>query len=205
LINPSCSTCRRTLAFPSSSSVVPRVPGRAFGDVYRPVVDIHLQLPNGRKVFVPAIVDSGADDTTLPAALLQAHSIGWDKLKPAPVPFTQGVGGSVEQRVCPASGRYGGRLFCTRVLVVRELKIAVVGRSDFFQTFSVDFGPWNDDPPGVDIERRPWRSSNPASSADAQTQSAWSGSGGRCSWSRSVGSQDRPGSPTCAPRHTAGL
>jgi hypothetical protein len=134
---------------------VPREPGRLFGDTYRPVVDIHVQLPNGRKGYVPAIVDSGADDTTLPAALLQAHGIGWNKLKPALVPFTQGVGGTVEQRVCPASGRYGGRLFCKRVLVVRELNMSVVGRSDFFQTFSVDFGPWNEDPPGVDIERRP--------------------------------------------------
>lgn len=118
------------------------------------MVDIHLQLPNGRKLFVPAIVDSGADDTTIPASILTAHRIGWKTLKPAPVPTTTGVGGSVEQRVCPVSTRYDGRLFCTRVLVVRELKIAVVGRSDFFQTFTVDFTPWNENPPGVDIERR---------------------------------------------------
>jgi hypothetical protein len=45
-------------------------------------------------------------------------------------------------------------LFCTRVLVVRELKITVVGRSDFFKTFAVDFTPWGENPPSVDIERR---------------------------------------------------
>jgi hypothetical protein len=118
------------------------------------VVDIHLQLPNGRKVFVPAIVDSGADDTTVPAEVLQAYKIGWSSLKPAPIPTVHGVGGEVEQRICPASGRYGGRLFCKRVLVVRELKMSVVGRSDFFQVFSVDFGPWNEDPPAIEIERR---------------------------------------------------
>lgn len=130
------------------------IPGRAFDNIYRPVVDIHVQLPNGRKFFVPAIVDSGADDTTLPSSLLQAYKIGWASLKPAPTPFTQGVGGTVEQRVCPAASRYDGRLFCKRVIVVQELAIAVVGRSDFFHTFTVDFSRWNETPPLMDIERR---------------------------------------------------
>ncbi len=117
-------------------------------------MDVHLRLPNGRQLFVPAIVDSGADDTTVPASILAAQKIGWNTLKPAPVPTTTGVGGSVEQRVCAVAARYDGRLFCTRVLVVQELKISVVGRSDFFQTFRVDFTPWNENPPAVDIERR---------------------------------------------------
>lgn len=130
------------------------VTGRAFNDIHRPVVDIHIQLPNGRKFFVPAIVDSGADDTTLPSSLLQAHKVGWAGLKPAPISYTQGVGGTVEQRVCPASARYDGQLFSKRVIVVQELAIAVVGRSDFFQTFTVDFSRWDETPPVMDIERR---------------------------------------------------
>jgi hypothetical protein len=133
---------------------VARIVGRLFGEVYRPVVDVVLQLPNGRRAPIPAIVDSGADDTTVPADWLAAFGIGWTGLKLAPVPTATGVGGEVEQRVCPASARYDGRLFCRRVLVVRELKMAVVGRSDFFQTFSVDFDLWSENPPFFDVERR---------------------------------------------------
>jgi hypothetical protein len=58
------------------------------------------------------------------------------------------------ERVCPAPVRHGGKLSCIRVLVVRELSMAVVGRNDFIKTFKVDFEPWNEDPPEVEIERR---------------------------------------------------
>jgi predicted aspartyl protease len=133
---------------------VARLPARPFGSIYRPVVDVALQLPNGRRLLVPAIVDSGADDTTIPAAFLEASRIKWSSLASAPIPQTQGVGGVVEQRVCPASARWDGKLFCKQVLVVRELAMAVVGRSDFFTTFDVDFEAWDENPPHFDIERR---------------------------------------------------
>jgi predicted aspartyl protease len=134
---------------------VTSIPGRLFDPgIYRPVVDILLVLPNGHQRILPAVVDSGADDTTIPAKVLEADKIPWSSLKPAPIPQTQGVGGTVEQRICPAAVKYGGRTFCTKVIVVRELNFPVVGRSDFFKTFTVNFDGWAENPPYFDIERR---------------------------------------------------
>ena len=58
---------------------MPEVQGRLFpGDVagvYRPIIDVDVQLGNGRKFGYPAIVDSGADDTTFPATVLEAYKM----------------------------------------------------------------------------------------------------------------------------------
>ena len=113
-----------------------------------------MQLPNGRKFSYPAIVDSGADDTTFPAAVLAAYKMPWSKLTPAPIPKTMGVGGEFEQRITPASVRYDGKLFCKRILVVEKIAMPVVGRSDFFETFTVDFSGWIGTQPYMTIERR---------------------------------------------------
>jgi hypothetical protein len=134
---------------------MPKVPGRYVGrdardnDVYRPIIRISISVPGKRTFEADAIVDSGADFTTLRSDDLEAVGVLFESL---PLHGTaHGVAGVVEDRSCEGLVQYKKWTVCQRFSVVRNIPMAVVGREDFFKRFVVNFQGWGDDPPTMMI------------------------------------------------------
>lgn len=117
---------------------------------YRPLVEVTVQLADYPPQQVIALLDSGADWTTIPTDLAVAmtglpfEGIGED------AGFARGIGGDIPVRAIAGEGRYQGRIFAHAVQVCATPR-AVVGRQDFMRAFNVRFY-WNRDPPEFYVE-----------------------------------------------------
>jgi hypothetical protein len=106
---------------------------------------------NGVVTNVPAVVDSGADTTIFPAEALKPYGVDYQAL--AQGSQSIGAGGGFESRPCSGKVRYGQWSICENFLVCEpnKLKIALVGRQDFFDKFTVRF-MWFESPPAFSLE-----------------------------------------------------
>ncbi len=136
---------------------MPRVAGRYVGrdgilgiDLFRPFVLVGVELPGQSLFHIDALIDSGADRTTIPHSILRQFGIAFGALQPHVAAET--AGGLVDQRLCPGVLTWRGHAFGTHFAPLRELKTAVIGREDFVRAFSVNFDGWNRDPPSLAIE-----------------------------------------------------
>jgi hypothetical protein len=163
-MSQSSITCPRAASPTSSRSRGDNVPRIAatkayvdqFGvDIYLPIIFVTIHFPGGtRSVPLPAIVDSGADRTVIPAALLVGSGIDFAAL-PSPSQ-SQGAGGGFETRPVDGKVRYRGWDVCEHFLVAEpgKLNYALLGRHDFFERFSVNFS-WHRSPPEFFIDYQP--------------------------------------------------
>jgi len=132
---------------------VPKIAGELDPDgVFRPYIRIEVSIPNFGMVRTRAMVDSGADHATLSISLLEPLGLTFQGLIEDGT--TRGAGGEVEQRECIGEIRWKSKLFAKRFKVIEKLPIPVVGRSDFFAKYTVDFAGWMGDQPFMMIERR---------------------------------------------------
>ena len=129
---------------------MPRVTGTELTPgLFRPVLTITVAI--GAAVLDgPAIVDSGADRTIIPAEIVELAGIVFTDL---PLTSEQGIGagGGFETRTCKGKVKWRSWLICSEFLVADHLPFALLGREDFFKRFNVRFG-WHRDPPTVDID-----------------------------------------------------
>ena len=137
---------------------MPAVRGRASGqrnpfdgsEIHRPIVWVTLNVPGFRPRSLPALVDSGANATTVPRASLEAIGVDVDQLPP--LVSAQGLGGKFDQRRCDGEISWRSLPFCQAFAVVDFLPGVVLGRADFFATFAVSFSRWNERRPIVTID-----------------------------------------------------
>lgn len=121
--------------------------------LYYPIIKIDVSVAGAGSFSTDALVDSGADYTTIPASLIDSVlNIPWSSLAADGVAF--GVGGQFGQRKLRGEVRWKSRVVCREFKVVETLTVAVVGREDFFSRFTVDFNPWTGVPPSMLIARR---------------------------------------------------
>jgi predicted aspartyl protease len=116
---------------------------------------VTVTLPGIPPFDLDALVDSGADITTIPFSVLEGYNIAWDDLRPHTNTGT--AGGTVEQRLFDGSVAYRTREFCDHFAVLRELGMPVVGQTDFYKEFSVKFDGWGNHPPTFTIDHFPSR------------------------------------------------
>ena len=107
-------------------------------DVPRPWLRVWF-LVDGRKIEVPAIVDSGADGSVVPLDLASAVGLTYDPAKPLEA---QGAGGAYRQ--FRAANRLAiesevGPISLDRPSLNPYLKVMLLGRSDFFLAYRVRF------------------------------------------------------------------
>lgn len=125
-----------------------RAPDGTETHVPQVVVRVHV---NGLAADLPAIVDSGADVTILPAEFLEPFGVVFDVLPPA----TDGIGAGGTFRIasCGATVRFREWLVTERISVAEpgHLQVALLGRGDFFRAFTVRF-QWHRDPPFFDVD-----------------------------------------------------
>jgi hypothetical protein len=135
---------------------MPRIEGTQVGidpngrAVYRPIVIVQLEA-NGMGMQGPAIVDSGADTTMVPAEI--AAGLGIDYAKLPGGTKGKGVGGACESRmasltVCYQSWRLTGQI---AIAEPKRLDVVLLGRADFFQRFVVRFN-WFKSPPEFHLD-----------------------------------------------------
>ncbi len=99
-----------------------------------------------------AVVDSGADLTTIPAGHLRALGVDVDALPVIGV--AQTAGGLGQQRMGEAILSYTKKRFADRYLVAEKLHVTILGTGDFFHEFAVNFSGWLLDPPTFRIDPR---------------------------------------------------
>ena len=120
-------------------------------DIYRPIVIVRIEAGTGA-IEGPALVDSGADGTLVPADILVPLGIDFSKLKKGVGGI--GVGGGLETRLCKGRILYGKTVICEPTFTVAEpgkLKSVLLGRSDFFTKFVTRF-QWHKIPPAFDVD-----------------------------------------------------
>ncbi len=119
-------------------------PGRFY-----PIITLTLEY-QGRFQQTLAIVDSGADQTMIPAEVIAGLGIDVSRLPKAPPNI--GAGGA-DQRLCDLEVSWRGYVFANRVVVAEagSLPIALAGRGELFQKFTVRFA-WHKVPPYMDLD-----------------------------------------------------
>lgn len=137
---------------------MPRIEGTKAGtdpvtghEIWRPVVLVTIQMPNGLKGQGPAIIDSGADSSVLPFEAVLGAGIAWDDLDKGGL--SMGAGGTFERRLLGASIYYRTWKVCDRVEVAEPGRLGTIllGRNDFFKAFVVRFA-WHKSPPEVYVD-----------------------------------------------------
>lgn len=113
-----------------------------------PLVWINVTIPtfNIQKRTL-ALIDSGADKTTLPYEIFTGTPVDWADLIEANK--GQGVGGRVFTRLIQGTVAHEGTTFINGDIHIMEpgkLPGILLGREDFFKTFKVDF-QWEKTPP----------------------------------------------------------
>jgi hypothetical protein len=137
---------------------LPRIPATKVGhsdgtDIYSPLVVVRIETGNG---FVegPALVDSGADNSVVPAELLVPLGIDFAKLPQGTTGTSTGAGGGVETKRCDGRIIYGHTVTSEPTFAVAEpgkLNVVLLGRGDFFRLFVARFH-WDKDPPVFDLD-----------------------------------------------------
>jgi hypothetical protein len=110
---------------------------------FRPIVDIGISGPNSTRLFLKAILDSGADDTLIPVAL--ASRLGVD-LSNAPHHEGKAVGGAtVSYQFATVELQLstdGNEMFSWSAIVGftgSRNKVALLGHTGMMQFFDVTF------------------------------------------------------------------
>jgi hypothetical protein len=135
---------------------MPRIEGTKVGIdpggrvVCRPIVIVQLEA-NGLGMQGPAIVDSGADTTMVPAEVVAGLGIDYAKLSGGTK--GSGVGGPCESRPALLTIRYQSWKLTGEVAIAEpeRLDVVLLGRSDFFQRFVVRFN-WFKSPPEFHLD-----------------------------------------------------
>jgi hypothetical protein len=117
---------------------------------HRPLVEVTVQFNGFPSQQVVALLDSGADWTTIPTDLAVAMTgLPFEQIGQE-AGFVRGIGGDIPVRRVEGRGLYLGRPF-TSMLQVCATPRAVLGRQDFMRTFNVRFY-WSHNPPEFDVE-----------------------------------------------------
>jgi hypothetical protein len=134
---------------------LPRIPATKYvgpngAEIFRPIIVVTIQIGNGT-ARGPAIVDSGADDTIIPAEAVIPLGVDFSKLPLAP--GASGAGGGFEVRMCDGIMRWEKVELLTRLKIAEPGKIDTVllGRADFFQLYVPRFH-WHKIPPCFDLD-----------------------------------------------------
>lgn len=127
-----------------------RVAGTPEGNQHRPVIEVTLRYA-GRSIPVRALVDSGADFTTIPQQLGELLTgLAFDQIGVASGNI-EGMGAPTpSRRLDGVEGAYMGRVFATSIFVGQAPRV-VLGRNDFMRTFDLRFF-WGHNPPELWIE-----------------------------------------------------
>lgn len=135
---------------------MPRIPatrivGPDGAETYYPIIVVTIVV-GAMAAQVPAIVDSGADDTLVPAAAVIPLGVDFSKLGAAPE--GTGAGGNFQVRWCEGTILWGKIELMTRFKVAEPgmgLSAVLLGRGDFFKLFIPRFH-WHKDPPVFDLD-----------------------------------------------------
>jgi hypothetical protein len=138
---------------------MPRIAGTPTGynhpitghPIHAPLILVTISVAAVPAIQVPAIVDSGADTTSVPASRLAAIGVNINSL-----PYlgtTNGVGGQANMWRCDGVITWEGRHICASFVVADKLPVVLLGREDFFKEYTVDFSAWSRNPPIMRIER----------------------------------------------------
>ncbi len=122
--------------------------------VYVPMILVTFEY-GGQEVRVRAIIDSGADDTIVPASVVAP--IGIDFMSLPKLPDAGGAGGSFEVRICKTGTiKWGSTHLMTGFKVAEPGKLdsTLLGRADFFCLFVPSFH-WHVTPPYFDLDPIP--------------------------------------------------
>jgi len=134
---------------------LPRIPATKYvgpngAVVYRPVIIVTIEI-GGMAARGPAMIDSGADDTLVPAEAIIPLGVDYASLPIAP--GGSGAGGGFEIR------HSTGLMKWDKVELMRGFKVAepgkidtvLLGRADFFKLYIPRFH-WYKDPPVFDLD-----------------------------------------------------
>jgi Retroviral aspartyl protease len=117
---------------------------------HRPLVEITVHLTGFPSQQVVALLDSGADWTTIPTDLAVAMTgLPFEQIGKE-AGFVHGIAGAIPVRIVEGQGRYLGRAFTTMIQVCATPR-AVLGRQDFMRSFNVRFY-WSHNPPEFFVE-----------------------------------------------------
>ena len=120
-------------------------------EIYAPLVKVTIEIGN-RGLAHWGMVDSGADDILVPAALVAALGVDFDQL-PAGA-LSQGAGKDpFETRPCDGVVRYGKYELCRKFKVPQPggPNIVLLGRAEVFTKFIIKFH-WYKNPPVFDMD-----------------------------------------------------
>ncbi len=138
---------------------MPRIPATHVGtgpdgaEIYRPIIIVSIEI-GARGVRVPALVDSGADNTLVPYEYIAALGVEFKDL-PAGHGGV-GPGGALETRQCKGILRWDKE----KVILMEKFTVAepgkgpdgiLLGRADFFRLYVPRFH-WHKDPPVFDLD-----------------------------------------------------
>jgi hypothetical protein len=138
---------------------VPRIPGTHVGtgpdgaEIFRPIIIVAIEI-GGLVIRVPALVDSGADNTLVPESFVAPLGVDFSKL--APGPGGLGPGGGLDTRMCHGLIRWEKEkvVLMTGFLVAEPGKgpdTVLLGRADFFRLYVPRFH-WHKNPPVFDLD-----------------------------------------------------
>jgi hypothetical protein len=138
---------------------VPRIPGTHVGtgpdgaEIFRPIIIVAIEI-GGRGIRVPALVDSGADNTLVPESFVAPLGVDFRKL--AAGPGGLGPAGGLDTRMCHGLIRWEKEkiVLMTDFLVAEPGKgpdTILLGRADFFRLYVPRFH-WHKNPPVFDLD-----------------------------------------------------
>ena len=138
---------------------MPRIPGTHVGtgpdgaEIIRPIIIVAIEI-GGRGIRVPALVDSGADNTLVPEPFVAPLGVDFRRL--AAGPGGVGPGGGLETRLCQGVMRREKEkvVLMTSFMVAEPGKgpeTVLLGRADFFRLYVPRFH-WHKNPPVFDLD-----------------------------------------------------
>jgi hypothetical protein len=129
---------------------VGRVEGRPEDNQFRPVIEVRIRFA-GQTLPVLALVDSGADITTIPVALGESLTgLDFDQIGQNGGQITGMGAPTASRRLDGVAVEYMGRVFATTIIVGQTPRV-VVGRNDFMGAFDTRFY-WGHHPPEFWVE-----------------------------------------------------
>jgi hypothetical protein len=138
---------------------VPRIPATHVGtgpdgaEIFRPIIIVAIEIGSMR-IRVPALVDSGADNTLVPFEFVEPLGIVFDDLPAGH--GGSGPGGPLDTRPCNARMIWEKeKALLMETFIVAEPKkgpdAVLLGRADFFKAYIPRFH-WHKDPPVFDLD-----------------------------------------------------